>query len=243
MAAPQDASGLLFVSVASVGPGLHKIAGARSGSTSPPGSGAPGPRRNRNLLVEAACTAHRHQHRRATLRRNPRHHRLCSAHVRHQSNGQRQSATHRPAAVDCRALLPLNARCEESGVGTRPCMHLHNLPLSDPLLAGAFHFQRCRGRATIPSGGFSARVPPGRRSAFTQCEPRRSSFAALISRQPNQRYVRVVLQKCPRVSGPRAPAVTTQLSRGSFSCTNSTRSRKPRDRLPYAAAAQCSRED
>ena len=33
----------------------------------------------------------------------------------------------------------------------------------------------------------------------------------------NQRYVCVVLQKCPRVSGLRAPAVTTQLSRGSFS--------------------------
>ena len=107
--------------------------------------------------------------------------------LRHQSNGQRQSATHRPAVVDCRALLPMNAGREDIGVGTRPCMHLHNLPLSDPLLTGAFHFQRCPGRATIPSGGFSARVPPGRRSAFTQCEPRRSSFAALIRRQPNQR--------------------------------------------------------
>ncbi len=85
---------------------------------------------------------------------------------------------------------------------------------------GLFISSSGRGRATIPSGGFSARVPPGRRSAFTNPTeaPRRSSFAALISRQPNQRYARVVLQKCPRVSGPGAPAVTTQLSRGSFSC-------------------------
>ncbi len=131
-----------------------------------------------------------------------RHHRLCSAHVRHQSNGQRQSATHRPAAVDCRALLPLNARRKEapgrpcSVRRTCPCQTRcwqglfisNSRPFKPPLPAGFYRRSRDRlsavpgpwraiwsqpaalrwgfpanaGPLTIPSGGFSAGVPPGR---------------------------------------------------------------------------------
>ena len=49
--------------------------------------------------------------------------------------------THRPQAIDCRARLPLNAGHEEAPSGVL-VVYAENLPLSDPLLAGAFHFQQ-----------------------------------------------------------------------------------------------------
>ena len=79
-----------------------------------------------------------------------RHHRLCTAHVRHQSNGQRQSATHRPAAVDCRALLPLNARRKEAP--GRPCSVRRTCPCQTRCWQGLFISNSRPFKPPLPAG-------------------------------------------------------------------------------------------
>ena len=103
--------------------------------------------------------------------------------------------------IDSPALLPLNARREESGVGTRPCMHLHNLPLSDPLLAGAFHFQqwprpRYNSQRRLLSKGASG-APVG----FHQSN---GSPPALLIRRFNRSATKSTLRLCcPAKMSPR----------------------------------------